>query len=411
MKETINKGCGCNIDIEDIKSQCNVIDACNCNKEEVCQEQCMNEESIFFSGLCNPEDFNIDNGLWTEQSISGSIYVPFQKPLIEEIDSVNAKIEIVSKKVIVTPGVVNKNIYNYEGKISTGRKLIIEGLVCLTTSYVSTNKNQSVHSFHGKVPFSAFIVLPYTSGTGVIDPLDINFIVSACIEEVCIKSICDRAVNLTVTFVLSATKGISSCNKSYFADSGIDCSVNSANSGEQCPACTESNKAVIAGVCSTAKIQTLLTEILDDEDNPIPQLWTEISIPEVLTIPSVKPDVDQILSVNSNIKILCQKVIETPVAIGANLENFNLTGKKIIIEAVLSQRITYVSKTDCQSVHAAHFNVPVSAYIMAPDTTELTDKFKIIACLEDIYACVLNDRQIFKNSTLFLKALPIKCQI
>lgn len=399
MIETINKGCIYGMDDEEV---------CNCDEQEHCKEQCIKKDSIFFSGLCDADDFNIDNGLWTEQSITGSIYVPFQKPLIEEIDSVNAQIEIVSKKVIVTPGVVDIDIYNYEGKVSTGRKLIIEGLVCLTTSYVSTDIDQSVHSFHGKVPFSAFIVLPYSDLIGAVDPLNVNFIVSACIEEVSIKAICDRTVNLTATFVLSATPGVSSCNKSYFADSGIDCN-KSTNAGEECPAFVKSNQPVISGVCSTAKIETLLSQVLDPEGDPVPQLWTEISIPEVLTIPSVKPYIDKILSVNTSIEILCQKVIETPIAAGANLENLNLTGKKIIIEAVLRQRVTYVSKTDCQSVHAAHFNIPVSAYIMAPDTTELTDKFKIITCIEDIYACVLNDRQIFKNSTLFLKALPIKC--
>ena len=279
-----------------------------------------------------------------------------KKPEIEEIDSVNAKIEIINKKVIVTPGVEGVDIYNYEGKIATGRKLIIEGLVCLTISYVSNRKDQSVHSFHGKVPFSAFIVLPNKCKEE--DPLNNNFIVSSCIEDICIKSICDR----------------------------------------------------ISGVCSEEKIKDLLKAKNDKCPTSYPKLWTEISVPEVLNISFMKPDIKQILSVNSELKILCQKVINTPVSEGANLENLNLTGKKIVIEAVLEQRITYVSKSNCNSVHAEHFKVPVSAYIVAPKGVELTDKFKIVSCIEDIFVCILNDRQIFKNSTIFFKAIPIKCE-
>lgn len=399
MKEIIN---------ENYESINNDKDDCDCKREEKCKDNCIRKESIFFSGLCNPKDFDIDNGLWTEEGVSGSVHVPLKKPEIEEIDSVNAKIEIINKKVIVTLGVEGVDIYNYEGKIATGRKLIIEGLVCLTISYVSNKKDQSVHSFHGKVPFSAFIVLPNKCKEE--DPLNNNFIVSSCIEDICIKSICDRTVKLTVTFALKANKSAMSCDKKFLSDSGIDCNKNNLDDKKECKDCIENNKPVISGICSEEKIKDLLKAKNDKCPTSYPKLWTEISVPEVLNISFMKPDIKQILSVNSELKILCQKVINTPISEGANLENLNLTGKKIVIEAVLEQRITYVSKSNCNSVHAEHFKVPVSAYIVAPKGVELTDKFKIVSCIEDIFVCILNDRQIFKNSTIFFKAIPIKCE-
>ena len=384
----------------------------NNNPNTDCLEVC--DQSIFFSGLCDGQNFDISKNYWTELSINGAICVPEQKPLIEQIDSINAKTEIMSIKVIETPGLNNATIENYEGRKLTTRKLIVEGLICLTVSYVSMCKDQSVHSFHGKVPFSAFIVISREIGTGANkkDTLNLNFMVASCIEDVCVKSIQNRVVNVTATFILSATQVANPCDESYFLDSGIEC-----RDVVDCISCEDNQNIVISGVCPPEKIRNLITTNME-------KYWNEISVPEVLTIPSFKPDVEQILSINSKVEIMCQKVIETPIATqnrvapgqvvvanGKNLANLNLTGRKLIIEALLRQRITYVSSTDCQSVHSAHFDIPISTYIMVPQKTLLTDKFKIVPCIEDIYACILNPRQIFKNTTLFFKAVPVTCPL
>lgn len=167
--------------------------------------------------------------------------------------------------------------------------------------------------------------------------------------------------------------------------------------------CDLSDQIIIKGLCSNEK----LTGLLAAGDNN----WTELFIPEVLCIPPQKPNVEQIISVTSKIQILSQKVIKTPSGSGGalvtNQESTNLTGRKLIIEGILRQKIVYTAAVPDQSVHSAHFDVPFSAFIVVSGDTALTTKFKIEACVEDIFVCITTRRQIFKNVTIFIKATAI----
>ncbi|MPQ43214.1 DUF3794 domain-containing protein [Clostridium tarantellae] len=375
----------------------------------------IDNSSIFFGGLCTPEEFKLDNAnFWTELSVNGTICVPEVKPCIESIDSINTKIEILKTEVIITPAIyrnvtddsidVTNSVRNLEGKITTGRKLIVEGLLCFSVTYVSTNLNQSVHSFHGQIPFSAYIIVPYQIGR--TDSLDINYQIASCLEDVMVKAVNERCISICAAFVLQAIPSDKMCDDSYLTDSGIPCNFNiNSNCNHEYP-CMD-HEPMFYGVCSLKKIKPIL-DVTQVNRNTSNCQWTELFVPEILNIPDHKPDIEQILSVTSNLDIICQKVILSPQA-ERNHENLVLTGKKLVIEAVLRQRITYVSTSDCHSVHSAHFDIPLSALIVVHPNTNLTDKFRITACIEHIYACALNPRQIFKNTTLFLKADNITC--
>lgn len=377
-------------------------EGCSCKCDEKNVDNCnyfVDEKSIFLNDTESMvKTFDLKD-VWTELCINGTVGVPVQKLSIEQIDSVNAKVQIISKRVVVTPAVydetstVIKTVKNEEGKITTGRKLVVEGLICTNVSYVGLTADQGVNSFHGQIPFSAFIVLPQDAD------LSDNYEVYALIEEICVKSVCERSVNFTFAVILTAEKIESSnCSKAIYENSGIDCisTLSSCCSGD----CSK-EQPVIKGVCSKVQVENL---IKDDTET----LWTEISVPELLTIPNCKPNAVQILSVTSSVEVMCQKIIVTPKAV-ANYEGLELTGVKLLVNGVLRQRITYISDTDCRSVHSAHFDVPVSAYIVLPEGTSPLNKYKIRTCTEDIFACVLNDRQFFKNTTLFIKAESIAC--
>ncbi|MEG0133135.1 MAG: DUF3794 domain-containing protein [Clostridium sp.] len=420
----INTTCGCDKSRQNISCDCNkknannmpcsgdghmttpcqkeLVSSCKCNvtpcSEDNCN-YCVNEDSIFFPDIeSKVASFQLKD-VWTELSINGSVAVPMQKPSIEQVDSVNATVQILSRRVVVAPavydnsGIVIETVTNEEGKITTGRKLVIEGLICVANSYVSLNKDQSVHSFHGQVPFSAFIVLPKDAD------VDANYEVYSLIEEICVKQVCDRSINFTFAIILTAEKTSNTdCSKSYYDNSGIDCMGSIGPCGQsEC----FTDQPVIKGPCTRIQVENLIKDNTET-------LWTEISVPELLTIPACKPDVMQILTVTSSVEVMCQKVIITPQA-ATNYEGLELSGLKLLVHAVLRQRVTYISTTDCKSVHSAHFDVPVSAYIVLPNGTSPLSKYKIRTCIEDLYACALNERQIFKNTTLFIKAEPIAC--
>lgn len=146
--------------------------------------------------------------------------------------------------------------------------------------------------------------------------------------------------------------------------------------------------------------------------------WTQISIPEVVTIPCEKPDVESVDKVFINAKIVYKKIIVTPPVPAdsatlpvpvENREGTKLTGRKLLVEGVLCQKIVYTADVCEQSVHAANFNVPFSTFIVLPPEVDPDiDEFCVEPCIEDVYAKVINGRKVFKNVTLFLRAKKIE---
>jgi hypothetical protein len=138
--------------------------------------------------------------------------------------------------------------------------------------------------------------------------------------------------------------------------------------------------------------------------------WTEIVVDESLILPEQKPDIEQINSVNISVQITRKKVIATPiskpVATPENIEGKIVTGRKLIVEGLLCQSVSYTALVAEQSVHTAHFQVPFSAYIVVAGTTLLDDNFDVISCVEDVFIANFSKRQIFKNVNLFLQAIP-----
>ena len=165
---------------------------------------CVEQEIIDINGLCDPTSLDLTtNPYWTQISIPETLIIPEQKPDIEQINSVNVSAEIIRQKVIVTP---TSAVRNVEGKLVSGRKLIVEGNICQNVSYTALVPDQSVHTAHFVVPFSAYIVIPVTITVGgvTVDTLEVNFQVNTCIEDVFIKSFCARQIFKNVTLLLQA---------------------------------------------------------------------------------------------------------------------------------------------------------------------------------------------------------------
>lgn len=175
--------------------------------------------------------------------------------------------------------------------------------------------------------------------------------------------------------------------------------------------CIEDELVAIKGICSEDKLSGLLTA----SDTT----WTQFYIPEILEIPEQKPDIEQVVSVYAAVKIISQKVVKTPVFINPstglpetiqNQEGTIITGRKLVIEGFLTEKIIYTADVEEQSIHSAHFNVPFSVFIILPVDSLLSDKFKIEPCIEDIFICRTTKRNVFKNTTIFIKATLLGCK-
>lgn len=138
--------------------------------------------------------------------------------------------------------------------------------------------------------------------------------------------------------------------------------------------------------------------------------WTEFYIQKIVDIPYEKPDIDNIIEIHSSIDILSQRIIKTPIVISnkdiiSNSEGCNLTGKKLIIEGLLKQKIIYTAATKESSLHSTHTLIPFSTFIIVENNTPLSQIFKITSHIENTFAYELSSRNIFINITVFINAL------
>jgi hypothetical protein len=157
------------------------------------------------------------------------------------------------------------------------------------------------------------------------------------------------------------------------------------------------------------KVKGLIEFVGVAEDFPInPTNFKQLSVQETLCIPSVKPDCEQIVTVSADIAIIKTKVVKTPGSAGApaiSNEGQRLYGYKLVIEGYLCQTIEYVADEPTQSVHAAHFKVPFSTYIvLPPNFTPDTPLPTVTGYIEDIFVEQIDKRCIFKNVTILLVA-------
>lgn len=159
-------------------------------------------------------------------------------------------------------------------------------------------------------------------------------------------------------------------------------------------ACMVSDFIEVVGVCDV--------DAVDLSD----QTFKQIAIEETVTIPDQKPDIEQILKVVVSGEITRTKVIKTPVR-KDSAENIipsaggqELTGRKLIIEGKLREKIVYVADVEggSQPVHSAEFeDIPFSTFIVLPEDTPLEARFNVKICVEDVFVKMLSPREIFKN--------------
>ena len=135
---------------------------------------------------------------------------------------------------------------------------------------------------------------------------------------------------------------------------------------------------------------------------PTPSSFKQFSVMETVCLPHAKPDIEQIVKVMAEVVITNTHVIKTPISRSA--EGQILTGFKLIVEGMVRQKIEYVADVPEQAVHAAHFDVPFSTFIVLPPGYVIGTPITVTGYIEDIFAQQVSKRCIFKNITILLVA-------
>lgn len=163
------------------------------------------------------------------------------------------------------------------------------------------------------------------------------------------------------------------------------------------------------GVYSQSKIEDVLL--------PTDKTWTMFTIPEVLDLPTGALPIDKITSVYSCIDVVSQSVVKTPtvtdfisggIIIGGetipNSQCTTITGKKLVIELLLTEKISYISTSPTSQLYSATFKFPYSTFIIVDEDTTISNCFKISSYIINVCCSKLSETNIFKSSLVFIKA-------
>jgi Tol biopolymer transport system component len=137
--------------------------------------------------------------------------------------------------------------------------------------------------------------------------------------------------------------------------------------------------------------------------------FTQFTSCEKIEVSCSKPDINHIISVIVDPKIISTRIVNTPKGISA--EGQHLTGKKLCIEIQLNQKIMYVADSPNQSVHAVENTAYCSTYIIVPDCIDGSDPNNLLVSsllrtevyVEDISVQQLGKRKIDKKVYLLIQ--------
>lgn len=130
--------------------------------------------------------------------------------------------------------------------------------------------------------------------------------------------------------------------------------------------------------------------------------FKQLSLDNFLEVPCHEPDMELINTIGGQISLLKNYVIDTPV--GVSSEGQKLSGKKLVIHALLELTAEYVSATPTQSIHSIYCTIPFSTFIVLPKTCTAQSLMHIDATIDNISFKVLSNRSFFTNSSIFLVA-------
>lgn len=356
---------------------------------------------------------NEKNLNWTEITVPEILTLPVEKPSIESIDQIYADVQITSVKLIETPFAYEETcdcILPTPEQIASGNAIValvaalnLDGLTATVITPV-----QNLLNTISAIDLSGFGV----SLDPFIEPVQVALdLISDTITSI------DNLLTIITTALATPTTTICTLTALF---TELQTLLTTLLTGiTDLLASLEALLAEIERLIATIPgIGLLLAAVLATLEALLATITPILN--ELIT------SIGQILtSITSLLNTLCPNCIR----LIPNEEGTFLTGRKLIVEGIINQKVVYTALVPDQSVHSAHYSIPFSAYIIAyakfedltynlenncfsyspnqPIVVDLSEEFAVTPYIEDIFAYALDERTIFKNITLFLKAQPV----
>ena len=335
---------------------------------------------------------------WSEISVPEILNIPSLKPNIENLDQVYVDVDLTCVKLIETPFAYKVyDRFATEFEVTTAGTAV--GLAGAVTTAAVEAAAQAVIALSPPIPETVV----FQAALDALTAAGLNLTAAVAAANVVIASACPTAAELAAALdaVLTALNALAVTN------AGL---VTAAN-------------LLAAATQGDAVLQAAIVALLLTTD--------ALSVQIDLAITAISDSITLI----GNTKYF---------EIISNEEGTCLSGRKLIVEGVLKQKVVYTALVCSQSVHSACFEMPFSAFILPyakfegltyeenvevvlagapactttiingfafnpnnPIVVDLCEEFNVNAYIEDIFAAALTPRTVFKNITLFLLAKPL----
>lgn len=412
-----------------------------CGNQNNTSNGCGCDFNVKTIGVADVTNINIDGknrtGLnWTEISVPEILSVPALKPDIESIDQVYANIALNSTRLVETPFAYKKYIlYDfYESTqgldtslppLSTALSTAVNALLAPITGALTTAINTAITAIKA-------LIIPLPGDQAALTVLqNILNSINQLVAE--ISAALAEVVN-TISSLVAAVNAVPFlpeviCNLIVALISALDALQILVSAVPTFLATVLTELQGLTGL--TPAIQLLITAIIT------------ILTTGVLSPTAVQTLVNAVLTAIINILnavgvVNCEEAYV--IVLISNVEGTCLSGRKLIIEGVLKQKVIYTAEVAEQSVHSAHYEIPFSAFIIPyanfdglayregievynPENPtvpavingfiiganqeinpNLCEEFIIDSYIEDIFIYAMDPRTIFKNVTVFLRA-------
>lgn len=340
---------------------------------------------------------------WNELSIPEILPIPTQKPDIEQLDQVYVDVKINCAKLIETP-------YAYKTydrlatpfEVATATEAVALAVVNIAPIVAAINAILAVPGLPA-IPAVAALQAALTALTAAA--ANLTTVITDVTDALDVPCIAASAVVLLLQSVSAAIAVL---------------------------------QAALAAVIAAANALAAAVAA-------IPIVGPAVAAAVALLLTAVQTVVNLLLAAVQAILNAITLIGNTSYfAITPNEEGTCLSGRKLIVEGVLKQKVVYTGLVTTQSVHSVHNEVPFTAYIIPyakfeglvyeedvtviadpngdpcdtitingfsydpanPPVVDLCEEFCVNGYIEDIFAYAIDCRTVFKNVTLFLQAKP-----
>ena len=115
---------------------------------------------------------------------------------------------------------------------------------------------------------------------------------------------------------------------------------------------------------------------------------------------------DDYLDITKITKITVKAIINNSLifnsATGENLSLKKLSGKKLLIDAILLFKIQYISNTIHKKIQILNINIPVIQSIVLQESILESDLLSPSIYIEDVFYNILTSRSLYLQTSLFI---------